>query len=702
MTSSPDSRALAPRRHRAGRLRRAVVIGIAVAMAAVAITGWAILRPASVDPAAAGRETARSVAALAAGDASTARDAATAAVHAQPGATDAQLALARALLALGDGPGADGVLQRAAETGAPPRMLALARAEALILERQPDRALAQLDLANNAASDADRAAALRLRGRALALRGDAAGALAAFDAAAARAPRDAALWVAIGRFKADLGDVLGAIQASERAVALAPQGIEPLALRADMVRTQFGPVASLPWWEAALARDPRRHDLLVEYAATLGDVGRSVDALAVTRRALAVRPDSAQALYLQAVIAARGGNPALARTLLGRTGGGVDGVPGAMLLAATLDLQRGAYEQAADRLGALVDRQPMNIAARELLAQALLRSDAARNAIDTLRPVVARPDASPYALLLVARGLERIGERATAARLIDRAARPGPAAAPAFRADDGVPALAAAAAAHPGDPEAAVPLVRALLDAGDRAGALARAQAIAARNPGAPGAHQLLGDTLMLLGRAADAVPAYRRAADLRFDEPAMLRLVEALDATGQRQPAAQVLALFLSQNPVNVTALRLAGQWQLAAGDFAAAIDTFELLRARIGDGDALVNAALATAYAEIGDADTAAEFGEAAYALAPANPAVDDAYGWALFRGGDVAGATELLEKAVSIDPRHAGLQWHLAQIHAAAGRRDAARAEASAALATPGFADRVAAAALVAANR
>lgn len=698
MTSSPESRALAPRRHRAGRLRRAIVIGIAVAMAAVAITGWAVLRPASIDPAAAGRETARSVAALAAGDASTARDAATAAVHAQPGAADAQLALARALLALGDGPGADGVLQRAAETGAPPRTLALARAEALILERQPDRALAQLD----AAGDADRAAALRLRGRALALRGDAAGALAAFDAAAALAPRDAALWVAIGRFKADLGDVLGAIQASERAVSFAPQGTEPLALRAEMVRTQFGPVASLPWWEAALARDPRRHDLLIEYAATLGDVGRSVDALAVTRRALAVRPGSAQALYLQAVIAARGGNPALARTLLGRTGGGVDGVPGAMLLAATLDLQRGAYEQAADRLGALVDRQPMNIAARELLAQALLRSDAARNAIDTLRPVVARADASPYALLLVARGLERIGERTTAARLIDRAAQPGPAVAAAFRADDTVPTLAAAAAARPADPEAAVPLIRAQLDAGDRAGALARAQAIAARNPGAPGAHQLLGDTLMLLGRAGDAVPAYRRAADLRFDEPAMLRLVEALDATGQRRPAAQVLALFLSQNPVNVTALRLAGQWQLAAGDFAAAIDTFELLRARIGDGDALLDAALATAYAEIGDADTAAEFGEAAYALAPANPAVDDAYGWALFRGGDVAGATELLEKAVSIDPRHAGLHWHLAQIHAAAGRRDAARAEASAALATPGFADRVAAAALVAANR
>ncbi|MEI9927470.1 MAG: tetratricopeptide repeat protein [Sphingomonas sp.] len=156
---------------------------------------------------------------------------------------------------------------------------------------------------------------------------------------------------------------------------------------------------------------------------------------------------------------------------------------------------------------------------------------------------------------------------------------------------------------------------------------------------------------------------------------------------------------MFLSQNPADVAALRLSAHWQLASGDYDAAVDTLEGLRARIGDRDAALNADLAMAYAGSGDAQSADEYGEAAYRLAPANPAAADAYGWALFVGGDNAGALELLQKAVVLAPRHSGLRWHLAQVYAALNRKPDARAQAQAALADPGFADRAAAAALVA---
>jgi tetratricopeptide (TPR) repeat protein len=204
----------------------------------------------------------------------------------------------------------------------------------------------------------------------------------------------------------------------------------------------------------------------------------------------------------------------------------------------------------------------------------------------------------------------------------------------------------------------------------------------------------LLGDMLMLSGRAGDAIAAYQRAADLRFDEPAMLRLVEALDAAGRRADAANALALFLSQNPVDLAALRLSAHWQLAAGDYDAAIDSLEDLRARVGDGDAALNAELAAAYTGSGEFDTALDFGEAAYGLAPSNPAVADAYGWAMFRSGDTNGALELLQKAVILAPRHAGLRWHLAQVYAAANRNAEAKVHVEAALADPSFADRAAA--------
>jgi cellulose synthase operon protein C len=311
--------------------------------------------------------------------------------------------------------------------------------------------------------------------------------------------------------------------------------------------------------------------------------------------------------------------------------------------------------------------------------------------------MIARPDADSYTLTLAARGYERIGDRAMAAKLLDRAAYPALGAAAAFSADDSLAVLSAEAAQRPGDPQTIVPMIRALIGKGDDAGALAKAQQLEAQNIGVPAAHLLVGDMLMLSGRYADAAATYRKAADLRFDEPAMLRLVEALNRAGRAQDASTALALFLSQNPVNLAALRLSAQWQLAAGDFPAATDTLEQLRARIGDGDAALNAELAMAYAGLGDAATAADFGEAAYALTPASPIAADAFGWALYKQGDLPGALELLRKAVAVAPQHAGLQWHLAQVYADMGRKDQARAHARAALTDPRFTERAAAQAL-----
>ncbi|WP_448663203.1 tetratricopeptide repeat protein [Sphingomonas sp. CJ20] len=689
MTSSRKRRTFPP------MLRRALVVGAGLAVFAAILVGWFAMAPTRADPAAAQAATARSVALLQNDNATAARDAAFDAVRADPANAQAHLALAKAMLALEDGLGAEAELQRAVDTGYPAALVAHLRAEALLLQGDADKALAQADKTD----PRFRADGLRIRGRALTAKGDYAGALAALDEAARIAPNDADVLVDTGRFKLTAGDVLGAIQASERAVKLAPGHVPALLLRGLMVRTQYGPVASLPWFESALRRDPAYTPALIEYAATLGDVGRTVDALAVTRRALDARPGSPQALYLQAVIAARAGNTELARTLLDRTDGALAALPGAQLLSATLDLQAGANEQAIDTLRGLLGTQPMNLTARKLLAIALLRTDSARNAIDTVRPVVARGDADSYALALVARGFERIGDRAAAARLLDRAAYPATAAPTAFSADDSAEVLAADAALRPDDPGATLPMLRALIDQGNTAGALARAQAIAAKNPGAPAAQLLVGDTLMLLNRPADAATAYRRAADLRFDQPVMLRLVDALDGAGRREDAANVLALYLSQNPIDIAALRLSGQWQLAAGDYDAAIDTLETLRGRIGDGDAVLNAELATAYAEAGEVEAAQELGEAAYALAPSNVAVVDAFGWALYRGGDLTGAAELLQKAVALAPRHAGLRWHLAQVYADMRRPADARAQVQAAMADPGFADRAAATALLA---
>jgi tetratricopeptide (TPR) repeat protein len=365
------------------------------------------------------------------------------------------------------------------------------------------------------------------------------------------------------------------------------------------------------------------------------------------------------------VLAARAGDADLARALMARTDGALDDMPGALLLGGALDFLGGANQQAADKWGALSGDQPFNLVARRLLGAALLGAGNADDALTALRPIGLRADADSYSLTLIARAFETEGKRDWAARFLDRAASPmRPSPAP-FGSDDGVAGLAAAADDAPGDPLAQLDLIRGFLEAGQTGAALGRAQALAAASPGSAQAETVLGDTLWALNRLPEATAAYQRAANLDFDEPTMLRLVEALNRTGHRDQAQRALALFLSQNPEDVPARRLAAAWQIAAKDWDAAIATLEGLRRTIGNRDAAILGELALAYAESGRATIASHYGAAAYRLTPMNPAVVDAYGWALAKAGDRDGARQLLTKAASLAPDDPGIRAHLASL-------------------------------------
>lgn len=692
MTSSPEL-AAGPRRRRRGggfaRWRVALVALLCVGLLTLAVLLFPTLAPLNRDPEGARAAIQRAIAELRATNATSARTHALAAVRADPTSGPAQLMLARVLVRLDDGVGAEGAVRRAIDMGVPVAATHAVHASALVLMGDPERAIAEA----RQSQPAERNQGLRAAGKAHQLLGDLAAARDAFDAALRESPRDAGTWADVGRFRYSIGDLVGAIEAATRANQLDPGHTDALVLRGELVREQFGLVAALPWFDAALKRDPWHFTALVERAATLGDIGRTQDMLATLRKAALARPGAPQPYYLQAVLAARAGDFELARRVLGRAGGRANDIPGALLLGGVLDLEAGAFEQGVEHLRALVSMQPMNLTARRLLAVALLRTDASRNAIDLLRPMTERGDVDAYSLMLAGRGWERIGERQIAARFFDRAALPVRFTSSAFTADDSVPILAANVTRTEGAPRSEVELIRGLIEEGKTADAIARATRVARLNPGAPASQVVLGDTLAAAGRLPDAVAAYRRAADVRFDEPTMLRLIDALDRIGDRTEAARVLALFLSQNPSNAAAQRLTARWQIAAGQFGPAIATLEDLRLRLGDGDASLLAELALAYSGAGRHDDAQRFAEAGYALAPMNPAVVDAYGWALHAAGDNEGARQLLEKAVSIAPNAAALRWHLAQVYDDLGRRAEAFAQARAALADPRFADRAA---------
>jgi len=683
------------RKRFAGVRGRALAVGIAVIAAASGLAATAAVRARTADdPPGARLSLSRSLTAFGIGNISAARNHALAAVKAEPNLGVAHALLARTYLALGDGLAAQAELDRARATGFDGGRLHQLYAHAFLLQGDADRALAEAGKAQPRYAGY----ALRVGARALAAQGDQPGAQRALASLLAKAPGDSAAWSDLGRIRYDGGDVAGAIDAATRATALDAANMEASTLRAELVRAQYGLTAALPWFEATLRRDAYYHPALIEYASTLGDAGRYGDMLNATRRALATRPDSAQAFYLQAVLAARAGNYDLARDLIQRTGDRLDGLPGALLLGGTLDYQGGAYELAIAKWRQLVAQQPMNITARRLLGSALLRSGDAQGALDILRPVALRADADSYTLALVARAFERTGQRDWAAKFFDRAAYPGSAPSVTFGADDAVAVLDTLTTDDPADPSLRVGYIRGLVDTGKAPQALVQAQALVRMAPGAPAAQLALGDTFAAMGRYADAAASYRRAADIRFDEPTMLRTVDALDRAGQRADAANVLALFLSQNPQSIAGQCLAAHWQVAAGNFADAIETLEGLRSRVGNRDAALLSELAYAYIGDDDADTGLRYAKAAYALAPLNPATADAFGWALYQQGDTAAAVQLLEKAVAIAPAHAALRWHLAQAYTDIGRAPEAKTNIAAAMADPGFTDRAAALAVL----
>jgi tetratricopeptide (TPR) repeat protein len=225
--------------------------------------------------------------------------------------------------------------------------------------------------------------------------------------------------------------------------------------------------------------------------------------------------------------------------------------------------------------------------------------------------------------------------------------------------------LLRAAGERPGDGPTQVRLISALLARGQAAEALARARWIQAANPGAPDAHILAGDVLGMTGDFAAAAEQYRRAANLAFNEAVALRLIEALQRSGQAQAAENVVLLFVRQNPRNVAGQILYASLMMQSRDWQSAIRIYESLRGRLGDNEATILNNLAWAYSETGDYEAAIPLARRAWALDRDNPATGDTLGWILFKSGDdVAGGLALLQQSSRGAPSDAEIRQRLQQ--------------------------------------
>ncbi len=357
-------------------------------------------------------------------------------------------------------------------------------------------------------------------------------------------PENPGLWVDIARLRYRRGEHLQAVEAADYALDLDASFAPALLLRAQLVRDAYGLTDALPWFKAAVNADPGDSQARLEYAATLGDAGYNREMLRVVRGLSDTAQNEPRALFLQAVLAARAGQPVLAKSLLERSGMAAAGVPSAMMLDALIGLQERNFDSAADTLQALAQRQPGNERIAELLARALWMSGRDGDLIDRFAVRARDEDVSPYLIMLVARAMERQGDRASAAPLLERAyagRKNGWATLPELT-----------------DLPAPTQKMRGLIAARQFESARNTGVGLRNRYPGSGDIAALAGDAELADGNYKRALQLYRDAARIRRPWPLTRKAAAAYRDFGDPVAADALIARHLAGEPRNTEALLL------------------------------------------------------------------------------------------------------------------------------------------------
>lgn len=376
-----------------------------------------------------------------------------------------------------------------------------------------------------------------------------------YDEARALDPENPGLWVEIARLRFRGGEHLTAIEAADYALELDPQYGPALLLKAQLVRDANGLAESLPWFEAAVAASPRDPEVLGEYAASLGDLGRYQDMLSVVRDLADFAPGYPQVHFLQAVLAARAQDPVLASTLLNRSGMSANGVPAALMLDAIINLQQGNHDTAAEILLNLSERQPGNIRVNELLARSWWLGGRDRDIVGRFAARAEAPGASPYLVMIVGRSLERMGERARAISYIDRARD--------TRANGSI------ILQDSGSLPNATARMRSVIGSRNFVEARGFANDLLERFPQSGDIHALAGDAALEQGDALRALELYEVSARVRRSWPLTRKMIEAYSAAGDSLAAEVLLTRYSAGDPHNTAALLLLAQSSAAREDW-------------------------------------------------------------------------------------------------------------------------------------
>src|SRR6059058_5775857 len=215
-----------------------------------------------------------------------------------------------------------------------------------------------------------------------------------------------------------------------------------------------------------------------------------------------------------------------------------------------------------------------------------------------------------------------------------------------------------------------------------------RANAHLQKEPQSAPAYYIHGRSYVMEKNFAAAETALKKAIELDPNLAAAYNLLVAIYVQTNKLPEAlKELETVLAKNPQYSPALLTSGIIYERMGDFAKARDSYEKVLALNPNFVPALNN-LAYIYSEkLTNLDRAAELARKAHELGPAEPSVQDTFGWVLYRQGRYQEAAELLEQSASKLPGKGEIQFHLGMANYMMGRLDEARVALEKAVAASG---------------
>jgi cellulose synthase operon protein C len=464
--------------------------------------------------------------------------------------------------------------------------------------------------------------------------------------------------------------------------------------------------------EASFQKDPGQLQAGAALATLYMQSGQTDKAVRIASSLVKQQPNAAGLQYLLGIARARQGDAAGARTAF-EAALKLDAAYAAPAVSlAGLDIDQGAYDQAAARLNAVLARDEKNI---DALGEFGRLAERRGQLVEAQRWFEKADDHSPAGNLQPGLGLVEFYLRNNNPdAAVDATKRL------AAKAPDAIPVLLITARARLASDNPGVLLQIALLQlsAGDLSGAVhsldkalderpdflpaqalraevdirqgeldkaeQRIRQIVAAQPKAEVGYALQGDLASARGQTAAAVEAYRRAHQIGQSSNSMLRLYRLLTLSDPK--AAQQLAeQWLKSHPQDLAARRAVADGYARAGNLAAARASYEaLLKSSPEDAEALNNLAnvllLSNDPAALGVAEKALK-------LQPGAAHIIGTTGWAAYKAGQSDRALQLLRDARLRDPDNPDTRYFLAVVLSGAGRNAEARDELDAALSSGG---------------